>query len=83
MVRWIRLLRVVSCLAEMIQQIHSLRASGVRSLHAARISSELSAIRKSVGVLCTGPTLIVLFSFKKQTSSTTPNGKVEGPATDT
>ena len=29
---------------------------------------------KSVGILCTGPTLTVLLSFKKLTSRTTHNG---------
>lgn len=64
MARWIRRLRVVSCLAEMTQQVHSLRASGVRSSQAARvISSEVSATRKSVGVLCRGPGSLVLLWF--------------------
>jgi len=51
-------------LADMTQQIHSFRANGVRSFHAACVfASELSAMRKSVGVLCTGPGLPVLLSF--------------------
>lgn len=56
-----RRLRVVACFAEVTQQIHSFRASGVRSSQAARtVASEPSAKRKSVGVLWTGPGLRVL-----------------------
>jgi hypothetical protein len=47
----------------MTQQIHSFRANGVRSFQAACVFAELSAMRKSVGVLCTGPGLPVLLSF--------------------
>lgn len=57
-------MRVVSCFAERTQQIHSFRASGVRSFQAACVfASDLSAMRKSVGDLCTGPGLPVLLSF--------------------
>ena len=46
----------------MTQQIHSFRASGVRSFQAARIvASESRALRKSTGVLWTGPGLLSLF----------------------
>ena len=48
----------------MTQQIHSFRDSGVRCFQAACVFAfELSAMRKSVGVLCTGPSLPVLLSF--------------------
>jgi hypothetical protein len=62
--RWIRRLRVVSCLAEITQQTHSFRASGVKSFHAdCVLASELSALRKSVGALCSGPSLFVVLSL--------------------
>ena len=62
--RWIRRLRVVSCLAEMTQQIHSFRASGVRSCQAARAAApELRAARISPGSLCTGPGLVSFFTI--------------------
>jgi hypothetical protein len=51
-----RLLRVACCLAEVTQQIHSLRASGVRLFHAAFAgAAESITFRKSAGILCTGP----------------------------
>jgi hypothetical protein len=41
---------------EIIQQIHSLRASGVMSSHFARATeSEMRTFRKSAGTLCTAP----------------------------
>jgi hypothetical protein len=59
-----RRLRVVSCFAEMTQQIHSFLASGVKAFQAARVvAAEHNARRKSAGVLCTGPGLTVLLSF--------------------
>ena len=62
--RWIRRLRVVLCLAEMTQQIHSFRASGVRSFQAARVvASELRALRTSAGALCRGPGLLWAFTI--------------------
>jgi hypothetical protein len=46
-------------LAEMTQQIHSFRASGVRSFQAACVVAfELRAVRISPGILCTGPALV-------------------------
>jgi hypothetical protein len=46
----------------MTQQIHSFRASGVRSFQAACVvGSEPRALDKSAGVLCTGPGLLSLF----------------------
>ena len=43
-------------LTEITQQIHSLRASGVMSSHFARAAaSEMRAVRKSVGTVCTAP----------------------------
>ena len=57
--RLILRLRVVACLAEMTQQIHSFRASGVRSFQAALVvASAPRASLKSAGVLCTGPGLL-------------------------
>jgi hypothetical protein len=59
-----RRLRVVPCLAEITQQIHSFRASGVKSFQAARVvASESRALRKSNGVLCTGPGLLSFLSI--------------------
>jgi len=47
---------VSSFLTEMVQQIHSLRASGVMSSHATRaLESDASAFRRSAGRLCTTP----------------------------
>ena len=60
--RLILRLRVVPSLAETTQQIHSFRASGVRSFQAAFVvASEPRALRKSAGVLCTGPDLLSFF----------------------
>ena len=43
-------------LTEVIQQIHSLRASGVRSFHASRTADdEVRALCRSAGILCTTP----------------------------
>lgn len=54
--RWIRRMRVASCFAEMTQQTHSFRASGVRPFQAACVvASEASASDKSAGILCTLP----------------------------
>jgi len=51
-----RRLLVSSCFAEVTQQIHSLRASGVMSAHnSLAIESDSIARRKSFGMLCTGP----------------------------
>ena len=48
--------RVASCLADVTQQIHSLRASGVKlSQQAAIAGSEQRAAAKSAGSLCTVP----------------------------
>jgi hypothetical protein len=47
---------VSSSLADVTQQIHSLRASGVMSAHTpAATGSDAIALRKSAGNLCTGP----------------------------
>jgi hypothetical protein len=60
--RLILRLRVGPCLAEMTQQIHSFRASGVRSFQAALVvASEPRASHKSAGVLCRGPGLLPFF----------------------
>src|SRR5262249_21521040 len=48
--------RVSGFLTEIAQQIHSLRASGVRSSHAARaLRSEVRTFRKSGGRSCATP----------------------------
>jgi hypothetical protein len=55
-------MRVASCFAEMTQQIHSFRASGVRLSQAACVvASEASASDKSAGLLCKLPDLLLLF----------------------
>src|SRR5690242_14322319 len=52
---------VSSFLTKVTQQIHSLRASGVRSSHIASAAlSDVSAFRKSAGNSCTTPAEIVL-----------------------
>ena len=52
----IRLLLVASCLAEVTQQIHSFRASGVMSDHRLLAASlDSIAVPKSSGSLCTVP----------------------------
>ena len=52
----IRRALVSSCLADVIQQIHSLRASGVISSHReSALGSEARAFRKSTGILCATP----------------------------
>jgi len=51
--------RVFCCLTVIVQQIHSLRASGVRSSQRPRADSSASnAFRKSAGSLCTTPSEI-------------------------
>jgi hypothetical protein len=48
-------------LTEIVQQIHSLRESGVMSSHAARAArSEARAVRRSAGSLCATPSEIFL-----------------------
>jgi hypothetical protein len=48
--------RVSSSLAEVTQQIHSLRARGVMSAHTCLATgSAAMAMRRSAGILCTGP----------------------------
>ena len=52
----IRRFLVSSCLADVTQQIHSLRASGVISAHTAFTRGSAStALRKSAGIVCTTP----------------------------
>ena len=62
-------LLVSGFLTEMAQQIHSLRASGVRLSHAASaFGSEVKASRKSAGTLCTTPSeisFLVIRPFQK------------------
>src|SRR6516162_5746256 len=48
----------------MTQQIHSFRASGVRSLQAAcAVAAELRALRRSAGTVCSGPGLVSLLTI--------------------
>lgn len=48
--------RVSSFLADVTQQIHSLRASGVMLVHTPATTASASiALRKSGGILCTVP----------------------------
>lgn len=57
--------RVVSCLTEMVQQIHSFRASGVIFSHAASALGDVaSAFFISAGSLCTVPEDIFAVMFK-------------------
>jgi hypothetical protein len=50
-------------LAEITQQIHSLRASGERLFQAVLVTDvESMALRKSGGALCTVPGKLVLFT---------------------
>ena len=59
----------------MTQQIHSFRASGVRSLQAARaVAPELRAARISLGILCTGPGLVWFFSIIRLSHHVLPEG---------
>lgn len=52
-------------LTEMVQQIHSLRASGVISSHAANAAgSAMRAFRKSAGTLCTVPLESPFFAIR-------------------
>lgn len=60
--------RVSAFLTKITQQIHSLRASGVRSSQSVRaLLSDVSAWRRSEGKVCTVPleifTLAILFTF--------------------
>jgi preprotein translocase subunit SecG len=60
-VLWIRRLLVSGFLADSIQQIHSLRASGVISSHAVRAAGvAMRVLRKSAGILCT---ILLVISF--------------------
>ena len=53
-------LLVSSFLKDVVQHIHSLRASGVSSFHfESTFESEANAFRKSVGTLCTTPVAII------------------------
>jgi hypothetical protein len=60
----IRISRVSAFFPDVIQQIHSLRASGVMSSHTARaFGFDASAFRKSAGAaLCAGP-FVAMLSF--------------------
>ena len=71
-------LLVLDFLTDIVQQIHSLRASGVRSSHAASaFGSEVKATHKSDGILCATPLEIsflvmsgVLNHFKRRWMAT-------------
>ena len=57
-------LLVSGFLAEVTQQIHSLRASGVMSFHAASAAGPARAFFRSAGSLCTAfPVKVLLFGF--------------------
>lgn len=57
---------VSAFLAEVIQQIHSLRASGVMSFHSARVAvSAASMPRKSAGTGCSAEAAIVRLAKAK------------------
>lgn len=61
----IRRLLVSGFFASRTQQIHSLRASGVMSSHAARaVGEEARVFRKSAGTLCTTPSTIPFLGMK-------------------
>lgn len=62
---------VSSFFADVTQQIHSLRASGVMSAHTFfTIESDSIALRRSVGILCTMPVarslvaIVVMFALR-------------------
>lgn len=56
--RWFAL--VASCLTEIVQQIHSLRASGVRLFHlASNVASASKAALRSLGILWAVPVAIL------------------------
>src|SRR3989339_2056301 len=56
---------VFCCLTKVTQQIHSLRARGVRSFHSARaLSSEAGAFCRSSGILCTVPSEIAFLVMR-------------------
>jgi hypothetical protein len=61
----IRILLVSAFLPDVTQHIHSLRASGVISSHAACAEGfETMALRKSVGILCTTPPAISFLAIR-------------------
>ena len=61
-----RFLRVSSFFAEVTQQIHSLRASGVISAHTSLATSSASiALRKSAGIRCN-----IVSAFRHETVDT-------------
>jgi len=70
---------VSSFLTKVTQQIHSLRASGVRSSHIASAAlSEVRAFRKSMGNLCTTPAeIVLLISWFYQTGGFRRRGWVD------
>ena len=73
--------RVSSFLTKVVQQIHSLRARGVISSHAASAAlSEARAFRKSGGILCAVPeeipcVAIRLLSFDGTSDESFPGGE--------
>lgn len=66
-----RRLRVTFFLADVTQQIHSLRANGVNVAHSsATAASEAIALRKSAGMRCTAPEAIVSLAMMPAVYST-------------
>ena len=62
---WIWNFLVSGFLTDVTQQIHSLRASDVRSFHASfAFAAFMSDVRKSAGVLCTTPVEIFVLVIK-------------------
>jgi hypothetical protein len=56
--------RVVSCLAEVTQQIHSFRASGVKLFQVIYVAASWRrASLISLGILCAGPSLLTFFTI--------------------
>ena len=74
--------RVSGFLTEMTQQIHSLRASGVRSFHTVRaIGSDVRAFRKSAGSSCATPPEILLVIRIVYSVSSTPTPRMYSKST--
>ena len=68
--RSIRFSRVLSCFASSTQQIHSLRARGVRSSHNASAARSADRVfSRSSGTSCTTPEAILLFGFISMASA--------------
>jgi hypothetical protein len=69
---------VSNFLADSIQQIHSLRASGVIFSQAARtVSSAIKTCFRSTGTLCTTPPAILIIIFEILIQKTLTQQKIE------